>query len=72
LIVFSTKKFATEYINGGFVLFSFASVLRVPYCLAQPERLYKMAGFEAAISLSFSSNFSQTRGTARNIVGLAH
>jgi hypothetical protein len=34
--------------------------------------LCKMLDFVAAISLSFSSNFSQTRGTARNIVGLAH
>jgi hypothetical protein len=30
------------------------------------------AGLDAAIALSLSSNFSQTRGTAKNIVGLAH
>jgi len=31
-----------------------------------------MPGFEAAISLSFSSNFSHTLGTAKKQVGLAH
>jgi hypothetical protein len=39
---------------------------------AHPEIYYNNAGLEAAIDLSFSSNFSQTLGTARNIVGLAH
>jgi hypothetical protein len=63
---------ATEYIIGGLSFFILASTFAVPYPLAHPEMLYKKAGFEAAISLSFSSNFSQTRGTARNMVGLAH
>jgi hypothetical protein len=33
--------------------------------------LYKIAGFSAAIDFSLSSNFSQTLGTARKIVGRA-
>jgi hypothetical protein len=71
-MLFRTNKFAMEYMKGGASFLSLAWVFKVPYCLAQPEMLCKMLDFVAAISLSFSSNFSQTRGTARNIVGLAH
>jgi len=39
--------------------------------LAQPETANKNAGFPTAASLSFSSNFSQTLGTAKKIVGRA-
>jgi len=46
-------------------------VFRVPYPFAHPEIACKNAGFYAAISLSLSSNFSQTRGTAKKQVGRA-
>jgi hypothetical protein len=59
------------YISGDGSPFIFASVLAVPYPLAQPEMLCKIAGFEAATPLRVSSNFSQTRGTAKKKVGLA-
>jgi hypothetical protein len=40
--------------------------------LAHPDIDCNIAGFVAAICLSLSSNFSQTLGTAKNKVGLAH
>ena len=43
-----------------------------PWPLAHPEIDCNIAGFVAAICLSLSSNFSQTLGTAKNKVGLAH
>ena len=44
----------------------------IPLPFAQLEIDCKILGFVLAISLSLSSNFSQTRGTAINNVGRHH
>jgi hypothetical protein len=64
--------YAKPYIMGASPPLYCAWTLANPFPLAHPEMLYINAGLEAAMAFSLSSNFSQTRGTAKNIVGLAH
>jgi len=64
-------KDAKPYIMGASPFLYCAWTFAKPFPLAHPEILYINAGLVAAIAFSLSSNFSQTRGTAKNMVGLA-
>ena len=69
LIRFKIKKLAKLYIIGAPLPDYCAITLEYPLPLAHPEIDCIKDGFEAAIAFNLSSNFSQTLGTARNIVG---
>ena len=71
LIFERIKKFANEYIKGTSVLFINASTWADPYPFAQVDIFVAIAGAWEAASLSFSSNFSHTLGTAKKTVGRA-
>jgi len=66
------RKLATEYMKGGSLCSILATVFDQPYPFAHPLMLCTKPGLVEAISFSLSSNFSHTRGTAKNVVGRAH
>jgi hypothetical protein len=71
LIFDKIRAFATLYINGGSSYLLRASTLSDAYRFAHPEIDYCNAELFEPTSFNFSSNFSQTLGTAKNTVGLA-
>jgi hypothetical protein len=63
---------ANEKQKGAPSFLAYACTFAAPRPFAQPEIDCKREPFVEAISLSFSSIFSQTLGTAKKYVGLAH